>query len=233
MKKVELTFLICGICFNLLYLNGNGLFEIKYILMAAVLWFTASALQLSLHEIGHLVGGLFSGYNLVFFSVGTVKLSYTQQKRFSISIGKSHGGQCVMEPRNSESNHYLCYNLGGIFANLLTTLAATGLLLFDSHIANLLFINLTCVGVQKILLNGIPVIVNGIPSDAYVVKLLSNNKDVQKDYCMYLKLFASYYREDNIDCECYDYYRPLDVAENELLYYREIRSILAEIGVKK
>ena len=230
MKKVELAFLICGICFNLLYLTGNGLFEMEYIVIVAVLWLTATALQLSFHEMGHLIGGLISGYCLVFLNIGAVRLSYNQEKKLSISIGKSHGGQCVMEPRNSESRHYLCYNLGGIFTNLLISLAAGGLLLLDSHFANLLFINLTCVGVQKILLNGIPIIVKGTPSDAYVVKLLSNNKDVQKDYCMYLKLFASYYREDSIDCECYKYYRPIDVAEKELLYYREIQSLLAEMN---
>ena len=77
-------------------------------------------------------------------------------------------------------------------------------------------------------MNSIPGIVNGAPSDAFVIKLLSNNRDTQRDYCMYLKLYASYYREDSIDCKTYEYYRPLDVAENELLYYREIQSILTE-----
>lgn len=229
MKKVELAFLFCGICVNILYLNGNDLFKLRYILFVVVLWLSVSVLHLTIHEIGHLIGGLISGYNLVFFSIGTVNLSYSQKKKFSISIGKSRGGQCVMEPGNPETCRYLCYNLGGAFANLLLALAAGGLLLFDAHITNLLFINLICVGTQKILMNCIPHIVNGVPNDAYVVKLLSHNEYTQKDYCMYLKLFASNYREESIDSKNYLYYRPLDVAEKELLYYREIQSILEEM----
>lgn len=231
MKKVEMAFLFCGICVNILYLADNDILKLEFILISVVLWLVASALQVAIHEIGHLVGGLISGYTLVFFSIGAVKLSYIK-KRFSITIGKSRGGQCVMEPRNPETSHYFCYNLGGIFANLLFSFAAGGLLLIDSHIANLLFINLLCVGAQKIVMNSIPNFVNGAPSDAFVIKLLSNNRDTQRDYCMYLNLYASYYREDSIDCKNYEYYRPLDVAENELLYYREIQSILTETTQK-
>lgn len=230
MKIVELVFLLCGVCVNTLYLIGNELFMPGYILLAVVLWLSASALHLAIHEIGHLVGGLISGYNLVFFSIGSVKLSYSQKKKFTVSIGKSHGGQCIMEPRNTEICHYLCYNLGGVFANLLLALAAGGLLLFDLHCANLLFINIVCVGTQKIFMNSIPSNKNGAPNDAFVVKLLSHNEHTQRDYCMYLKLYASYYREDSIDCKNYEYYRPLDVAENELLYYHEIQSILTELN---
>lgn len=230
MKIVELVFLLCGVCVNTLYLIGNELFMPGYILLAVALWLTASALHMAIHEMGHLIGGLISGYYLVYFSIGPVNFSYSQKKKFSISIGKSRGGQCVMEPRNPDTCHYLCYNFGGVVANLLLALAAGGLLLLGSHFANLFFINLVCVAAQKIVMNSIPGIVNGTPNDAFVVKLLTHNEHTQRDYYMYLKLYASYYREDSIDYKNYEYYRPLDVAEIELLYYREIKSILAEIN---
>lgn len=229
MKKVELAFLFCGVCGNALYLICNGLFTPWYILLTVALWLSSSAIQVAMHEIGHLIGGLISKYNLVCFSVGAVQLSYRNKSKFTISFAKNHGSQCIMEPRNPEKPSYLCYNLGGIFANLVFVLMSAVLLLLDLHITNLLFINLVCSGVQKIIVNSVPSFVNGAPSDAYVVKLLSCNKAVQKDYCKYLKLYASYYREDTIDCRDYEYFRPLDVPEKELLYYREIQSILAEI----
>lgn len=228
MKKVELAFLLCGVCANALYLLGNDLFALGYILLAVFLWFGTAAIHLAVHELGHLVGGLMSGYSLVFFSVGGVRLSYRKKKKISISIGKSRGGQCVMEPRKPEKRRYLLYNLGGAAANLLLTLAAGALLLIGLHSTNLLFINLAVVGMQKIVINCIPRIANGVPNDAYVIKLLSRNPYTQKDYCMYLKLFAAYYRENPVDSSDYMYDRPLDVAENELLYYREMQSILEE-----
>lgn len=229
MKKVEFTFLLCGVGADLLYLSCNGLLKPGYVFLAVVLWLCASALHLAAHEMGHLLGGLVSGYKLVFFSIGSVVFSCGQNKKFSVSVGKSRGGQCVMEPGNAAACHYLCYNLGGVFANFLLASASGGLLLLGAHAASLLCINLVCVGMQKIILNSIPNMVNGVPNDAYVISLLSRNEDIRMDYCMYLKLYASYYREEKIEVQDYQYDRPLDAAENELLYYREIQSILAEI----
>ncbi len=229
MKKVEYIVWILGIGANGLYLHQYGLIRLPYILAALILWMIAAGLHQVFHELGHLLGGLVSGYRLVCLSLATIRVTYHENRKLKLSFGKDRGGQCVMEPRNRNRCHYLCYNLGGVAANLVLVLAAWGLFPAGSHVTALLMIDMIWVGIQKILVNGIPAMVGGFPTDARVVKLLHGNEWVKKDYNMYLSLYAALFRGEAVEKETYVYSRPLDVPEAELLYYREIQAILKEM----
>lgn len=77
-----------------------------------------------IHEAGHLVMGLATGYKYLSFRIGSIVLQKTEQglkfKKYSIA---GTGGQCLMIPpevKNPEDVPYFWYNFGGGLFNLLT-----------------------------------------------------------------------------------------------------------------
>jgi len=80
--------------------------------------------QIALHEAGHLVFGLLSGYRFSSYRIGSLMLVKEKDRlrlrRFSLA---GTGGQCLMAPPDwSEAFPYVLYNLGGVLMNLLSAL---------------------------------------------------------------------------------------------------------------
>ena len=102
----------------------------KTVLLLAFLisLFVSLLLALIIHEGGHLVCGLLSGYKYLLFRVGSLTLirrnNKFEFKKFSI---KGTGGQCIlMPPESAEPLKVPCllYHAGGGLFNLLTALIA-------------------------------------------------------------------------------------------------------------
>ncbi len=133
-------------------------------------------INLVLHEAGHLAGGLLTGYKFVSFRI--FKWTWIRQdgklriKHFSVS---GTGGQCLLSPPEGDPNRIptLLYNMGGIFAGLLSLLlVAPFFWILESPFA-LLTLHMFCLADAFVLLmNGIPMKVGGICNDAYNQLLL-------------------------------------------------------------
>ena len=136
-----------------------------------------------------------------------------------------------MLPPNIEPVRYVAYNIGGIMMNLIITIASVLLLLVDANIANLVFIEFVFSGVFKIIANSVPNIVNGAPTDGYILKLLKNKPLVQSDYLQYLSLYAKIYWEEDICVDDYVYARHEENKDN-LLYYEGIKDLIDDIQNK-
>ena len=101
------------------------------LLMGLASFYVSLLLHIILHEAGHLVCGLVSGYKFVSFSVGSLTLikekGKLRVKRYGI-VGV--GGQCLMSPPEPAGSFYpyKLYYLGGSLANFLAS--AVFLLLF-------------------------------------------------------------------------------------------------------
>lgn len=101
-------------------------------LMSILLLLLALFLQVILHEGGHLVFGLATGYRFVSFRI--FNLTFIRKdnklciKRFSIA---GTGGQCLLVPPEKplERVPTILYNLGGVLTNLLTSIIALSLLI--------------------------------------------------------------------------------------------------------
>lgn len=120
------------------------------VLLGTLLWiFLVMQLSIPLHEAGHLVGGLATGYEFVSFRVG--KTIWTRRdgklERGRCQIAGT-GGQCLMTPPGAPEKPYpyALYNLGGPAVNLLAAL----------------------------LLWGVTLLLNGIPGYVCAVASLSN-----------------------------------------------------------
>lgn len=148
-------------------------------LMGIVLTALSFFLQIVLHEGGHLVCGLLSGYRFLSFRI--FSLTFVRQdghlrvKRYKLA---STGGQCLLAPPDGfdEAVPHFWYYAGGVAANLLTSLAALSLLWAWAdglplwlHLFLLLF-GLT--GLFLAALNGIPSKLGGLCNDAYNIRLL-------------------------------------------------------------
>lgn len=151
----------------------------------AVFLVAVGALILSLlvlvpiHELGHLVCGLLTGYRFISFRI----FNYTilkengkfRIKKFAVA---GTGGQCLLTPPDLPLDKIPTgwYNFGGVMANIIVLAIALPffLLHLNPFVAEALgvFVALDAI---MILLNGIPMMAGGVGNDGYNMKLLKKN----------------------------------------------------------
>lgn len=141
------------------------------IVCCAVSLFVGFFLNTVLHEAGHLVGGLLTGYRFLMFRVFSYTLTKDSDgykwKRFGIS---GTMGQCIMMPPvgcQPDKVPYFWYNAGGVIVNLIIIIAS-GLPLLLLELSTFwysLCVMLAATGAYVFLLNAIPVCIGGIPND--------------------------------------------------------------------
>ena len=156
---------------------GEYLLRIVWLI---VLLLAAFYLQLILHEGGHLVCGLLTGYRFVSFRIG----SWMVQREKGGLHGHRYtlagtGGQCLLAPPEWKNGTvpYRIYNLGGVLSNLLTAMLSGVLAVQcrDVWAAKVFFEMMALVGMGFALTNGIPLRVQGIANDG------ANARDLGKD----------------------------------------------------
>ena len=149
------------------------------ILTAAACMVVAAVTHIILHEMGHLIGGLATGYR--FFSIRFWKFAIVNDshglhvKRYEL-IGTL--GQCLMYlPENTGKTPYFWYNAGGVAAN--TLLCGMSLLMLKSlelsTLAEVLLLMLVYTGIFVILMNGLPL--PGFLNDARNIMLLRQKEE--------------------------------------------------------
>lgn len=156
---------------------GEYLFHICWLI---VMLTAAFYLQLILHEGGHLVCGLLTGYRFVSFRIGSwmVQRENGKFRRHRLWLAGT-GGQCLLVPPEMTDGKipYRLYNLGGVLMNLLMALLA-GVLIVpcrDVWGAKVFFEMLCLTGIGIAVTNGVPLRVQGVASDG------ANARDLGKD----------------------------------------------------
>lgn len=231
MKTIKIILFSLYIAFNFIMLYLKMKLSFFAICIVLVLMSISAAIHLFAHECGHLIGGLASGYKLVSLQVGPINLEVDKSKKISFSLQHTHGGQCIMFPPKTTVIRYKAYNLGGIYANVFISVISLLLLLFNSYYTTLFFVELLFIGIIKITTNLFPNINHDIPNDGYVLKLLRHNAAVQKDYLLYLSLYASLFWNESICRNEYLYVREPAKNDAELLYYNGIQNLLETLEV--
>lgn len=171
MKKISrklhnITVLIFGAILGLtvIVFNKKLLIEIlgvfDSIFFISLFFLIALFTQIILHELGHLIFGLASGYSFVSFRVGSLTLVKEDKlykiKRYSIP---GTAGQCLMAPPQGSKTEYpfRLYNWGGIIINAVFSII--GLIVFfnSSGLLRLFSMLFFHMGFLAILMNAIPV----------------------------------------------------------------------------
>ena len=158
---------------------GIGSFVISLIILVTV------------HEAGHLVFGILSGYRFVSFRIfnftfikveGKIKV-----KRFSIA---GTGGQCLLTPPDVPYTELptVLYNIGGILANIIFLLPVLPLFWIDVHpLVRLFALIYTLTDIFLILVNGIPMRIGGAGNDGSNLLLLRSNIAARKAMAIQLR----------------------------------------------
>lgn len=203
MKKLNKDMIIAGLLTGLslgtlLIIVDNTYMTNKNLELVIIIGFIAylisSYLHTIIHEAGHLVFGLLSGYKFVSFRIGNIMLIKIKNKlkfkKFSL-LGTA--GQCLMEPPKLIDNKVpnALYNLGGVLMNLIVSMITIILIIIFKN-----YPLVTCVleifaliGIYYAALNGIPLKLQ-INNDGMNTISLKKHPESQKSFWIQLMMNA-------------------------------------------
>lgn len=171
--------------------SGSG--ELGYLLFVIGCFLVGIYLQIMIHEGGHLVFGLLTGYAFSSFRVGSVMLVRENGKlvfrKYSLA---GTGGQCLMTPPDMVDGKFpvMLYNLGGPLANVIVSVIALvifALLPLGSLWGNLC-LGIAAAGVYLAVLNGVPMRLGGIDNDGRNALSLTKNQDAMEAFWLQMKV---------------------------------------------
>ena len=153
--------------------------------------FVGLFLQILIHEAGHLIFGLLTGYSFVSYRVGSVALIRVQNK---FKIKRFHipgtAGQCLMNPPDYKEGEipYFWYNSGGVIINLIASMICLVVVAQSnsSPYIQSLWLGFALVGFILAITNGIPQKIEGMPNDGYNIKMIK--EDEQSKYAFFVQL---------------------------------------------
>ena len=178
------------------YIENNALLprEIRLLHFAILVatWVLSSVLHTIIHEAGHLVFGLLSGYQFSSFRIfsftwikenGKIKF-----RRLSIA-GTS--GQCLMVPPDLVDGKIpvKLYNLGGVIFNVITSLVAILVfILAKNELFSIVCLLFALMGITLACINGIPMRMSGVTNDGYNAFSLGKNPKALRGLWIQLKV---------------------------------------------
>ena len=164
------------------------------VLLPAVLWmYAAMTLQLIIHEAGHLVFGLLTGYRFSSFRVFSL-MWVKQEGRVRLKRLKipGTGGQCLMAPPDVPDGAMpvTLYNLGGVLMNLISAAVFAGiaLLLPPESFWRAALLMLAVFGVTYALLNGLPLDMGPVSNDGRNLLSLRRHPETVRDFRIQLRV---------------------------------------------
>mgnify|MGYP002511242950 CR=1 FL=1 len=152
-------------------------------------------LQIVIHEGGHLIFGLLSGYQFSSFRVASfmwVRQEGTLRfKRLSLA---GTGGQCLMDPPDMVDGKLpvALYNLGGSILNLLSALLCLGLFFLTRDLAfwPAVFLMSALIGLVYALVNGIPLRLGAVDNDGHNALSLGKDPAALRAFWIQMKMAA-------------------------------------------
>ena len=150
-------------------------------------------IQVIVHEAGHLVFGLVSGYQFSSFRIGSLMLISENGKfklrKFSIA---GTAGQCLMSPPDLLDGKMpiVLYNLGGCIFNLMVSALFTVIAYAnrENPIVFMVSIAIVVIGIAFVLTNGIPLQVGPITNDGHNALSLGKNPKAMQAFWLQLKV---------------------------------------------
>ncbi len=155
--------------------------------------YIALFLQIIIHETGHLLFGLMTGYKFSSFRIGSYMwIKKGEHIHFSRLSLAGTGGQCLMAPPEFVNGRipFALYNMGGSLLNLAASLLFLGLffLFRNSILVSGLCIIAALVGFSFALVNGIPMRLGMVDNDGYNALSLGKNPEALRAFYLQLKI---------------------------------------------
>lgn len=162
------------------------------ICMMLVFLYLAFMIHIVLHEAGHLIFGLMSGYQFSSFRIESHMLMKENGKLVHRKIKiAGTGGQCLMVPPEMVDGKFpvVLYNLGGSIVNLLVTalMIPVFVAIDKNSIFALFFFLLIAIGAITGLGNGIPMRTKTVDNDGYNAISLGKSKEAMRAFWIQMK----------------------------------------------
>lgn len=167
--------------------------QLVFLIIVTLSIYLGLILHIVVHEAGHLIFGLMSGYGFSSFRIfnfmwvkeeGRIKL-----KRYSVA---GTAGQCLMSPPELVDGKMpvMLYNFGGSLLNLIFGIIflVLYLLVQNIFILSALFLMLTVWGFLMAAMNGIPMRTATVDNDGYNAFALRRNEAAVGSFWMQLKV---------------------------------------------
>lgn len=173
--------------------EGIGSSEKAYrICVMLVFLYLSFFIHIVLHETGHLIFGLMSGYQFSSFRIGTHMLMKENGKLVHRKIKiAGTGGQCLMIPPEMVDGKFpvVLYNLGGSIVNLVVAaLMITVFVAIDKSSVFALFVFLfIAMGAITGLSNGIPMRTKTVDNDGYNAISLGKSREAMRAFWIQMK----------------------------------------------
>ena len=169
--------------------SGEKVYRICVML---VFLYLALFIHIMLHEAGHLIFGLMSGYHFSSFRIGSFMLMKENGKLVHRKIKiAGTGGQCLMIPPEMVDGKFpvVLYNLGGSIVNLVV--AALMIPVFvavdKSSVFALFFFLFIALGAITGLSNGIPMRTKTVDNDGYNAISLGKSREAMRAFWIQMK----------------------------------------------
>lgn len=152
-----------------------------------------SYVQIVVHEAGHLIFGLLTGYKFSSFRIGSLMWvkadGKLKLKRYSLT---GTGGQCLMAPPDLINGKvpYVLYNLGGCIANITVSVILLVLVLpsWKLTYANCMVLLWSVIGLYFAVINGVPMKIQGMPNDGHNAMELGKHPDAMRAFWLQMKI---------------------------------------------
>ena len=174
--------------------NGKSLGEQLFSLaIPFVVMYVAMFAHLVIHEAGHLVFGLATGYRFCSFRIGSFmwmkKNGKICLKRLSLA---GTGGQCLMAPPEYKDGKIPVglYNMGGSLFNVFAAILCL-LLYLSGKGENLFSVSMflgAIVGIVLALMNGLPLRMGVVDNDGYNALSLGKNEKALRSFWIQMKM---------------------------------------------
>jgi hypothetical protein len=174
--------------------SDDKLLEIFRFCVLVLLFIAGYLIHIIIHEAGHLVFGLMTGYSFVSFRIASFTIikeeDKLKHKRLNIP---GTAGQCLMMPPTLKNSKYpfVIYNYGGVMMNLIVSLLQIILATFMPSTAfpiDAILVITATGGILAALTNGIPMKLSGVPNDAYNVFSMLKDEEAKKSFYVALKV---------------------------------------------
>lgn len=174
--------------------SDNFLLELLRYYGLILIFFLGYMIHIIIHEAGHLVFGLMTGYSFVSFRIGSFTIIKEQgeisYKKFGIP---GTAGQCLMMPPDIKDGKYpfIMYNYGGGIMNLIV--AGVGILLAIliegmPILISAMLILISAGGIFAAFTNIIPLKVGGISNDGYNVISMLRDENARRGFYFQLRV---------------------------------------------
>lgn len=176
---------------GVLHTTDGKMLIIMLILLISI--YLALFLQIIIHESGHLLFGLLTGYMFSSFRIGSFMFVKKNGKlHFSRMSLLGTGGQCLMDPPDLKDGAipYKLYNLGGAILNFLSAvLFAVGAAVMSNHPLIYTFLMLlTLFGFVYAMLNAVPMHMGTVDNDGMNTLAMSKDPEALRAFWLQLKM---------------------------------------------